>query len=886
MDLRESLKAKTVKALRLLAKTNKFRGYSKYNKKDLIQFIIDKMAPPEDVKLSTEEIQKAKKRKWVATKRKREAIKRGAKPETIERLERKEMEEKKSLEKASKQLNYKPIYIAPTMREIDILKELGEIQNNYYEVPSRDIIGMNKKKYKSVLPMDKIIKNNLKSKIGYVNYNKYGEHGYDLEPISKLFCDNFCLSYKIPKHMLRNKGRTVYGIGQLNSDLGGRLEEFGLPRTYIDEHNDSRNAFSIKAIGVKEIDGDSALQKFKVSLNVNTPINDILAMLTNPQFYISPFPIIFNDIDFTRDYANSFDKQELIEAWTTNHGFLKVGQHGQLSNGDRIICDNDATVGRNCLSFVEKCGDIGIRGKLYNKFAQSLESKSVREAFGHHLFNWCNNPDEGLKETIRKIQTNGLTRLEISFYDKVPTMDFIREHMNNLATYSRAIKHYRTPIQLQWKAFAEHIKNNVIVFNLDTKEMRLGMWQNELTGNIGGVFNTLTTSKEKRINDTKNYKLRLNWCLTELALDVPLMLITMKKSGDSYILGVKHLRKKDHIPTRLTKSNFIYSRAARPVDVKEFGLTKQKNIDFYITNQSARLDSTCRTTLVEDADQYESVKPVWISPNIRQKLKVINEINKEMKSRTETKDLIASKEKAIAEKRQNMANVKKRMKQNNEKIYRNIYTNETYSINKNCKKGDCLTVYGLGSVSTRFGDSYILGTDQGAYWSTKYINTFIDRIKNRLAKHTHRGKSLYVGTLGQPIFIININGFGWSSRNKYPLLSITSKLEDNIKMSQKIKHNFQQINKEIKKEMVEIAEEKKKEKLGTLLDKSFTWKDTKKLDSVPLGTRVKIIQVSEKPLKYKRFCAYVFKDDAGNIWKGNEFIDTAYERFKSKKANT
>lgn len=67
----------------------------------------------------------------------------------------------------------------------------------------------------------------------------------------------------------------------------------------------------------------------------------------------------------------------------SNNGFRL---QGEICGGDEgTLLDNSHNVGENCLTYCVE----GVRSKIYHKFAQEVESDSVRENFGHHLYGGC-----------------------------------------------------------------------------------------------------------------------------------------------------------------------------------------------------------------------------------------------------------------------------------------------------------------------------------------------------------------------------------------------------------------------------------------------------------------------------------------------------------------
>ena len=108
--------------------------------------------------------------------------------------------------------------------------------------------------------------------------------------------------------------------------------------------------------------------------------------------------------------------------WT----FLLLFFHMQVEsyNGEEegTVLDNSHYVGENCLTYCNREDGEKIRSKIYNKFAQEVESDSVRDNFGHHLYGWC-HAGGIYKDTIKGALEHGLLRMETTYYGRIPTQE-------------------------------------------------------------------------------------------------------------------------------------------------------------------------------------------------------------------------------------------------------------------------------------------------------------------------------------------------------------------------------------------------------------------------------------------------------------------------------
>ena len=122
--------------------------------------------------------------------------------------------------------------------------------------------------------------------------------------------------------------------------------------------------------------------------------------------------LYLKDIDITKDYSGTFAKAAVINHLTETE---KCRMAGSLDSGDKTIVDNDLTVGRNCLSWIETghCG-FTCRCKLYNKFVQSLETQCVRKTVGNHLLDWVIQKDTKLATARDGAKDRGIFTIFIS----------------------------------------------------------------------------------------------------------------------------------------------------------------------------------------------------------------------------------------------------------------------------------------------------------------------------------------------------------------------------------------------------------------------------------------------------------------------------------------
>ena len=183
----------------------------------------------------------------------------------------------------------------------------------------------------------------------------------------------------------------------------------------------------------------------------------------------------------------SFNKEEIVNHLRKVHNFRLENAENERDCANYTIVNNNKFVGRNCLTFITN----RIRYKIYNKYVYSLECKSNKSRFGTNLYNWINNKEERLYNTIPKTQQSGFTRLEITFYvknNKIPTQEFITDNIEYLYNLIPADLTYKTPISEQWRAYVENKKDNIVLCDIDNKNMCICYSINKDTGKISGIL--------------------------------------------------------------------------------------------------------------------------------------------------------------------------------------------------------------------------------------------------------------------------------------------------------------------------------------------------------------------------------------------------------------
>ena len=222
------------------------------------------------------------------------------------------------------------------------------------------------------------------------------------------------------------------------------------------------------------------------------------------------------DVDITLDYSGSFDKYKVIDHLTSFEDFR---EQSSVRNGEeypRTIIDNDSTVGKNCLTWMENV-DGTTRQKSYNKFVQMLECKSVRSTVGSHWKDWVCQKGTLLATARDQAKEHGLTRAEVTIYiqdNQIPDDEFIDHVLEKIVKYIPKDITYSTSYADTWKSYCDTFKHSLVCIDR-TKNIGIIVYSyNQTTGNISDQVIEEWAEREK-------------WCLDILTLsgNLPLDII-------------------------------------------------------------------------------------------------------------------------------------------------------------------------------------------------------------------------------------------------------------------------------------------------------------------------------------------------------------------------
>ena len=522
-----------------------------------------------------------------------------------------------------------------------------------------------------------IARANAMNRTGYLDYNRYGEKdGQGFQECSETFIDNFLLRTVVPDYL--TKKRCYTKIGSLNKAIREELEEFGI-RNYTMKAVNNLYYVKITAIPEKMMDlvreRDLTKEKgttryFWQDIKVACPNEDpklVLAFLRQRRY--ASLKVQVKDIDFTLDFAGSFDKHEVIQNMLETSEF-RMERDDEVPFG-RTIMDNDRYVGRNCLSYMDTSpGGCSVRCKLYNKMVQMLESKAVAKSLGNNWRKWVDQSikdhDTGGRKDTRlvnakeKASVRGLTRAEVTFNcgEHIPSekdMDFV---LHQITHFVPTFLVYSTPFSATWRAYCDTFVHSLVVVERGPEKERalLVHTYNDVTKKVSGW-------------EIENWD--KVWCLANLTLsaEIPIDLIEVsfikndeesgkQTHGVTMSRWMKQHPKGEVFKTRLVSDGSMYSSSLHSEEecqclVENAGLVPHRNCIIELSNKKCNRKAKAliqlkflepmnpkiiNRTMPENgkSDRLDMIKQETLDKmkNIRDKMKVSLQIHQEFSAPT------------------------------------------------------------------------------------------------------------------------------------------------------------------------------------------------------------------------------------------------------------
>ena len=381
------------------------------------------------------------------------------------------------------------------------------------QVAKRDLIRSSQSN-KAVL--ESLIRANALNRSGNINYNENGNlDGIGFEKVSEKFVDSFILKLLVPDYNTKKiKGKHITNIfvGSQNRTIRELLEANGLEKCNVKAVVFSESLFPnekmIKNMPNRNEEKQAEryyIQEFKVACP-NKDYSTVMNFLRSVDY--NGYGIFLKDVDVTIDYSGSFDKYECINHLLVSENFRVQGSFENQEEYPRTIVNNDAYVGKNCLTWMEDVDGITTRQKVYNKMVQMLEIQSVRSTVGCHWKDWVCQTDTRLATARDKAKERGLTRAEVTIYieDKIPDDGFIDKIVEKITEYIPKKLVYSTAYKKIWESYCNSFKHSLVCIDRSQDIGIIVYSYNEITQNISGQVIENWNQKEK-------------WCLDKLTLN-------------------------------------------------------------------------------------------------------------------------------------------------------------------------------------------------------------------------------------------------------------------------------------------------------------------------------------------------------------------------------
>lgn len=517
-----------------------------------------------------------------------------------------------------------------------------------------------------------IAKGNAMNKTGNLNYNKFGrKDGRGFEECSEMFIDNFLLRTVVPDY-LSEKKRCYTRLGSLNKAIREELEEFGIKtfmmkavnRLYPVEEgitDEMKSRIRERDISLETQETKYFWQDIKVACP-NADAKKVLQFLRQRNY--KKIKVELKDIDFTIDYAGSFDKDEVIDYMIKTNNFRMQGSDEAVL-WRKTIVENDRFVGRNCLTYMDESPEgCSVRCKLYNKMVQMLESKSVASTLGNNWRKWVDQSmkdektgdrtDTRLVTAKDKAIDRGLTRAEVTFNcrEDIPSDRDIDTVLHQITKFVPNFLVYSTPFSATWIAYCDVFVHSLVVVERGSEVERALVVHsyNEITEKTSGM-------------EIENWD--KEWCLANLTLSshLPLDIIEVNLKEVDEETGkqthcvtmsrfMKQHTKGQDFKTRLVLPGYMYTTSKHSKEMcdkllEKSGFIPHKNCIPELANKKGNRNSIAhiqlkfletlkpkkrrmvRTQESEDHGRLEVIKQTTLDKmaKIREKMSVSARIN-------------------------------------------------------------------------------------------------------------------------------------------------------------------------------------------------------------------------------------------------------------------
>jgi len=686
-------------------------------------------------------------------------------------------------------------------------------------------------KGKSVL-VEHVARCNALNRTGKVNYNEGGsKDGVGLQSVTEKFVDNFLLRVLVADYNTKG-GKNIY-IGTQNKAIRDFLEGHDLRKCIVKavaftklKRAPTDIELSLMPMRTFEKQAESYYyQEYKVACP-NIAYVRVMDFLRTADFTVIGMRV--KDIDVTVDYAGSFDKEEVIEHLVAKKGFRV---QGSKENASRTIVDNDAFVGRNCLSYMEEIEGVNTRQKIYNKMVQMLESKSVRKSVGCHWKDWVSQQGTRLADARDKTSLRGLTRVEVTLYvdANIPTDDFIERTLHNIVGYIPAALVYSTPFADVWRTYCNSFRHSLVCVDRSVDVGLIVYSYNEITGNISGESYERWSEREK-------------WCLDKLTLNGNLPLDVIDINVVSKISSTKNGKR--------VKDSTIEIAGSRYYKINQDSSTRFTTR--LVSNKgvySSTVSIQTSTNMMENAGfmEHENCIPYLASTRASKSHKADAELRKvdgleiRIESRNSKKKTGIENESMLLEEAARMEVIckplltdlrhKEEKQRVNSEYKKKFGTRESIPLGQ-LEQGTYI-VHAARKQTTRYGDSYKLlvevNGENSVVWSNQRINTGINSISKEKLQELFDKESGIIAPVKNELASLTITGRG---TNRYGHVTVYCSFE--LKCSEK------GVEGEEKGEVNSVCQYSKVEKKTITKENLLPYREYNNLSTLPVGSTHKV----------------------------------------------
>ena len=610
--------------------------------------------------------------------------------------------------------------------------------------------------------VETLVRSNALNLTGNSNFNSGGvKDGVGFVNVTEKFVDNFILRVLVPDYNAKD-GRNIF-VGSQNKSIRELLDAHGLRKCIVKavaftKVNGVPPSFMLEKMPFRTKENTVAAyyyQEYKIGCP-DVEYSVVLDFIRNASY--NNIGMFIKDIDVTTDYAGSFDKYELVDHLISMEGFREQGDE-YCRDVSRTILNNDNSVGKNCLTFMENIDGFTTRQKIYNKMVQMLECKSVRSTVGSHWKNWVCQKDTRLAYARDRASERGLTRAEVTFYveSSIPTDAFIDSVLTSITRYVPKYLVYSTPYAAVWKTYCDTFIHSLVCIDRFVDIGIVVYSYNEITGNISGQVIERWSEREK-------------WCLDKLTLNgnLPLDIIESnevtklfsgkKKDVILEICGYRYYKinvdNSTRFPTRLVSKGGVYSYNRDDNNaslLEKSGFVDHVNCIPYLSKSAGTVASKADAEL-----RKVEVLHVQMAPCTTDKKKV--DVGLKEKLIEEAKQ-IENIRKPLLTELTRKKNVIKHVKE-----FRKLFKDRSTVPLRDLSPGSYV-VRVAKKLETRFGSSYKLLVEDGntvyIVWSNRRIANILDGSDNLINLD---GDFVYLD--GKPLGVMEITGKGTNHYGK------------------------------------------------------------------------------------------------------------------------